>query len=50
MAVWEACDDAQTREDVLTRLSAAFGQPAEAIAGDVDETLGRLVEAGLLTQ
>ncbi|MFM5932243.1 MAG: PqqD family protein [Novosphingobium sp.] len=47
-AVWRAIDGKRDRDEVLAAVAAEYGIDAQDIAADVDEVLGRFVDAGFL--
>jgi hypothetical protein len=48
--VWALCDGEHTVEEVTTLLAASYGTTESAIAEDVEKTIRRLRDSGLLSQ
>ncbi len=48
--IWEHIDGTRSREALIADLAQDYGIAAEEIAGDVDDFLGRLYDAGLLAR
>jgi hypothetical protein len=47
-AVWECCDGVTTISDMARALASAHGADADDIAEDVERTVAKLVELGLV--
>ena len=46
--IWECCDGATTVDDMVRELTAAHPDDAAAIGEDVRQTVGKMVELGLV--
>jgi hypothetical protein len=49
LSIWGALDDELDHDALLARLAGEFGVVADDIAQDVDDFLGQLRDAGLIT-
>jgi hypothetical protein len=47
-AIWDLCDGATTREEIVSSILALFGERQEVVLKDVDRVLTELLEAGLI--
>ena len=47
-AIWRLIDGERDRTSLLAMLAEDYGEPAEQIAGDVDEFLAQLSDGGLI--
>jgi hypothetical protein len=47
-AIWESCDGTTTVDDMVVQMTAAHPDDAAVIGEDVRQTLGKLVELGLV--
>ena len=47
--VWHLCDGTNTVADIIALLTAQFPESADAIPGDVEQTLQNLRDAGALS-
>jgi hypothetical protein len=46
--IWHLCDGNRDRSAIISEVAAVFGKPPREVAADVDETLARFVDVGLV--